>query len=146
MPAKGTSSKAMKNLEKARMARRNKPAKPPVRISSKINLVFPVGRVNRMIKQGRYSDRTSKSAGVFMTAVLEYITSEITELASNAASEQKKGTITPRHLQLALRNDDELNKLFCSATIAAGGVTPNVHAFLFGKMGKTGAAAVTQGT
>ena len=99
-----------------------------------------------MIKQGRFSERTSKSSGVFMAAVLEYIVCEIVELASNAAQEQNKTTITPRHLQLALSNDEELNKLFHAAVIAKGGVTPNVHAFLFGKQGKTGAAAVTNAT
>ena len=99
-----------------------------------------------MLKQGRFSERTSKSAGVFMGAILEYITCEIVELASSAAEEKKKSTITPRHLQLALSNDEELNKLFVAATISGGGVTPNVHAFLFGKQGKTGAAAVTNAT
>ena len=95
-----------------------------------------------MIKQGRYSDSTGKNAGVFMAAILEYLTCEILELAGNAAAENKKKTITPRHLQLALRNDEELNKLMASITIAAGGVMPNIDVFLFGKKGnkRSGAA------
>jgi len=31
---------------------------------------------------------------------------------------------------LAIRNDDELNKLLDNTTIAAGGVLPNIHVFL----------------
>ena len=143
-PASKTSkTRNMTPLEKANEARKNKPSVP---IHTKLNLIFPVGRYNRLIKQGRFTNRTSKSAGVFMAAVIEYITSEICELASSAAQEKNKLTITPRHIQLALSNDEELNKLFCDALISKGGVTPNVHAFLFGKQGKSGADAVTTGT
>ena len=68
-----------------------------------------------------------------MAAVLEYLTIEILELAGNAADEQKKKTIAPRHIQLAIRNDEELNKVMAEAMIAKGGVIPNVQDFLFGK-------------
>ena len=74
-----------------------------------------------------------------MAAVLEYLTCEILELAGNAAQEAKKKTIIPRHLQLALGNDDELNKLMCDTTISKGGVVPNVHAELWPKKGKKAA-------
>ena len=120
--------------------------KKPVSNSSRCDLIFPVGRMTRYIKQGRYSDSVGVGGGIFMAAVLEYITCEILELAGNAAEEQKKKTIAPRHLQLAIRNDEELNKIMAMATIASGGVLPNVQGFLFGKLGKKGAAAVTSAT
>ena len=41
-----------------------------------------------------------------------------------------------RHLQLAVRNDEELNKLLSGVTIAQGGVLPNIQAILLPK--KTG--------
>lgn len=44
--------------------------------------------------------------------------------------------IIPRHLQLAIRNDEELNKLLSGVTIAQGGVLPNIQAVLLPK--KTG--------
>ncbi len=36
----------------------------------------------------------------------------------------------PRHIQLAVRNDEELNKLMGGVTIASGGVMPHIHAVL----------------
>ncbi|EJW73150.1 histone H2A, partial [Wuchereria bancrofti] len=39
-------------------------------------------------------------------------------------------TDQPRHLQLAIRNDNELNTLLSDVTIAQGGVLPNVHSTL----------------
>jgi histone H2A len=47
--------------------------------------------------------------------------------------------IIPRHLQLAIRNDEELNKLLSGVTIAQGGVLPNIQAVLLPK--KTGQVA-----
>ena len=42
----------------------------------------------------------------------------------------------PRHIQLAVRNDEELNKLLGGVSIAAGGVLPNIHAVLLPKKSK----------
>jgi len=53
--------------------------------SSRAQTLFPVGRLNRYIKQGRYSERSSSTAGAFLAAVLEYITAEILELAGDLA-------------------------------------------------------------
>ncbi|CAM9952763.1 unnamed protein product [Ectocarpus fasciculatus] len=101
--------------------------------SAKAGLQFPVGRIGRFIKQGKYSNRVGGGAPVYMAAVLEYLTAEVLELAGNAARDNKKARIIPRHIQLAVRNDEELNKLLGDATIASGGVLPNIHAVLLPK-------------
>lgn len=59
---------------------------------------------------------------VYLAAVLEYLAAEILELAGNAARDNKKQRIVPRHLQLAIRNDEELGKLLGDVVISQGGV------------------------
>ena len=132
MPGK-TSKRA--SAAKAKVSR-----KAPVTASKRADLVFPVGRVCRLLKQGKYASAVGKGAGVFAAAVMEYIAIEILELAGNAAEEHKKKTITPRHIQLAIRNDEEITKLFAMTTIASGGVLPNVQAFCFPNKGAKKAA------
>ena len=73
---------------------------------------------------------------MYVAAVLEYLAAEILELAGNASRDNKKSRIIPRHVQLAVRNDEELNKLLSKVTVAAGGVLPNIHAVLLPKKGK----------
>ncbi|EFJ50475.1 hypothetical protein VOLCADRAFT_80244, partial [Volvox carteri f. nagariensis] len=108
--------------------------------SAKAGLQFPVGRIARYLKKGKYAERIGAGAPVYLAAVLEYLTAEVLELAGNAARDNKKNRIIPRHIQLAIRNDEELGKLLGDVTIAAGGVLPNIHAVLLPKKSKTGKA------
>ncbi|KAK9141458.1 hypothetical protein Syun_010858 [Stephania yunnanensis] len=55
------------------------------------------------------------------------------------ARDNKKTRVVPRHIQLAVRNDEELSKLLGAVTIASGGVMPNIHNLLPPK--KTGGGA-----
>ena len=80
------------------MAGKGKMRAKPKSNSSRCDLVFPVGRVARKIRQGRHADNVGIGAGIFAAAVLEYLTNEILELAGNATREHKMKTITPRHL------------------------------------------------
>merc|ERR1711970_242771 len=98
--------------------------------SAKAGLQFPVGRIARYLKKGRWASRIGAGAPVYCAAVLEYLAAEVLELAGNAAKDNKKSRIIPRHIQLAVRNDDELARLLQHSTIASGGVLPNIHAEL----------------
>ena len=85
------------------------------------------------------TERIGAGAPVYLAAVLEYLAAEVLELAGNAARDNKKTRIIPRHIQLAVRNDEELSKLLAGVTIAEGGVLPNIHAVLLPKKsGKKG--------
>lgn len=112
--------------------------------STRAGLQFPVGRIARYLKTGRYADRIGSGASVYLAAVMEYLTAEVLELAGNAARDNKKQRINPRHLQLAIRNDEELNKLLSGVTIAQGGVLPNIHAILLPKKSAAVRAANSQ--
>ena len=109
--------------------------------SARAGLQFPVGRVARFLRNGRYGKRIGGGAPVYLAAVMEYLAAEILELAGNAARDNKRSRITPRHVQLAVRNDEELNKLLGKVSIASGGVLPNIHAVLLPKKSAKAAAA-----
>ena len=85
-----------------------KPSGPPVP-SWKDSQTAQVSCCNYMIlnrvlsRKGNYAKRVGAGAPVYMAAVMEYLAAEILELAGNAARDNKKSRIIPRHLQLAIR-------------------------------------------
>lgn len=109
--------------------------------SSRAGLQFPVGRIHRLLRKGNYAQRVGAAAPVYLAAVLEYLAAEILELAGNAARDNKKNRIIPRHLLLAIKNDEELNKLLGNVTIAQGGVIPFIHTALLPKKSKAKSAS-----
>ena len=105
-------------------------ASRPMTKAARAGLQFPVGRIARFLKTNRAASRVGAGAPVYLAAVLEYLAAEVLELAGNAAKDNKKTRIIPRHIQLAVRNDEELNRLLKDTTIASGGVLPYINSFL----------------
>ena len=54
------------------------------------------------MKLGKYYSRIGAGAPVYLAAVLESMAVEVLELAGNAARDNKKARITPRHIILAV--------------------------------------------
>eukprot|EP01122_Echinamoeba_exundans_P015796 TRINITY_DN769_c0_g1_i1.p1 TRINITY_DN769_c0_g1~~TRINITY_DN769_c0_g1_i1.p1 ORF type:complete len:141 (-),score=49.13 TRINITY_DN769_c0_g1_i1:344-766(-) len=102
--------------------------------SFRAGLTFPVGRLHRQLREGQYASRVGVGAPVYLAAVLEYLTAEILELAGNASRDNKRVRIVPRHIMLAIRNDEELNRLLAHVTISSAGVIPNIHNSLVGPL------------
>ncbi len=115
---KGGKGKAKGKATKSRQSSR----------SAKAGLTFPVGRIARMLKKGRYSDRVGVGAPVYLAAVLEYLVAEILEVAVMITRQKKKSRIIPRFIFLGLKEDEEFKKLFASSIITCSGVKPAVKA------------------
>lgn len=109
----------------------------PISRSERAGLTLPIGRIHKMLKKGNYANRIGAGAPVYLAGVLEYLVSEVTDLASQAAKDNNKKRITPRHLTMAIQRDEELKKLLSDVTIAQGGVMPNIRPELLPKCSKT---------
>ncbi|CAE7384594.1 HTA1 [Symbiodinium pilosum] len=121
----------------------SKAKKAPVRTEYKAGICFPVAKVRNLLRESGYG-RVSQDASIYLTGVMEYVVAEILELAGNSAKEHKKQRIIPRNIQLAIRNDEELNKYMANVTIKSGGVIPNIHTVLMPQ--KTSAKGVSAGS
>ena len=99
--------------------------------SWRAGLQFPVSRFKTILqKHAPRGFRIGEGAPVYLAAVMEYLTAEMLELGGNAARDNRKSNINPRHLQLASMNDEELSKMLGKHHIVGGGVLPNIHAVL----------------
>merc|ERR1740131_369422 len=98
--------------------------------SRRAGLHFPVGRIHRLLRKGRFSPRIGSFAPIYLAAVMEYLTAEILELAGIVARDNRKERVLPRHILLAVRNDTELDTLLSKVVMQGGGVMPHMESVL----------------
>ena len=136
---------ARKSTTNSKAPKANTKAKA-VKGTEKAGLVVAPARCARYLRSGRYCDRVGQGAGVFMAGVIEYLIRELLEIAGDQAEQAKKHLIKPKHIALAVRNDEELTKLMATIQFSEGGFKSGIHEFLLPKKsGKKGAdAAGTQ--
>uniref|UniRef100_UPI0023DD02FC histone H2A-Bbd type 2/3 n=1 Tax=Callithrix jacchus TaxID=9483 RepID=UPI0023DD02FC len=84
----------------------------------RVDVLFSVREVERSLQEGHYAQRLSPSAPVFLTAVIEYLTAQILELAGNEAHNNGERTITPQLLDMTFHNNALLSTLFDTTTIS----------------------------
>ncbi|PIK61858.1 putative core histone macro-H2A.1 [Apostichopus japonicus] len=98
--------------------------------------------MHRYLKKASVKYRIGAGAPVYLAAVIEYLTAEILELAGNAARDNRRARITPRHILLAIANDMELHMLLKDVTIPSGGVLPHIYPELLTKKNAKGKAGL----
>lgn len=100
--------------------------KKPERRGHRAGLTFNVTKLEKLMMMESNAERKGAGAAVYLAGVCEYLCAEVLELAGNAARDNQRVRVTPRHIKLAIANDEELHKLYRDVIIG-GGVIPRIH-------------------
>jgi histone H2A len=106
---------------------------------NKAGILFSPSIAEKFLRNFGYSKiMISASAPVYLSAVLEYLTYEILDLSLNYCKDNKRGRITIRDIEISVRNDEELDKIFRKLNVSfiGGGVIPFIHNSLITKKKK----------
>ena len=95
---------------------------------------FPVGRIGRLLRRGAFAKNVGNLAAVAMATTLEFIVSDLLELAGTFTLEMKKKRVTPRAIFKAIQDDEELKKIFCNVLIHDGGYKEHIEEVLTQKV------------
>lgn len=95
-------------------------------------LEFPVTRIRRYMQQRAPSNIISTKAAIALASTLEYLCSEVIELAGDECLEEGKGKIIkPRHINLAVKKDEELCETVGETVVfATSSVVPYLNPML----------------
>ena len=92
-------------------------------MAERAGVIFPAARLRRYLRQGQFNKRIRVRSAIYITAILEFVVGEILQLAVRFADLQERANVTPRHIMLALKADEELQHLMKNAAIKDGGIT-----------------------
>jgi len=102
----------------------------------KAGILFPPSISEKFLRNFGFSKiMVTKRAPVYFAAILEHLVMDILTNASKMAKENNRVRITIRDLELTVRTDRELVKLFekCNLSFVGGGVVPQIHEALLNK-------------
>ncbi|NXE57486.1 H2A protein, partial [Casuarius casuarius] len=100
-------------------------AKGKVSRSSRAGLLFPVSRIDRLLRRGRFAKHFGAAAPTYLAAVLQCVAQHTVEVAGKISKESKRQRISPRHLQLAAQSSLELKQLLRGAPRCWGSAVPH---------------------
>ena len=130
MVATSKVNSAKKDIKKAKG---RKAGAPSHTVQSRAQIIFPPSRFMRMMRRDGLNQRIGKGSSICMAAVVEYLTSEIMEIAGTIAQEDHRKRINNRDLYFAIRKDEELSKLYSDIVVHEGGVIPHIEQALLPK-------------
>ena len=93
-------------------------------------LVFPVGKVHRRLKEGKYAKRIGDTASIYLSAVMEYLVAELLEISGDVKNRESKNIrkrITPRDILTSVKEDYDFDILLKDVTIANGGTVSTIN-------------------
>jgi histone H2A len=97
---------------------------------NKAGIIFSPSVSEKFLRNfGNSKIMVTSLAPIYLSAVLEYLTFELLDLASDYVHNNKRVRITIRDIEIVVRNDSEFNKLFNKINISllGGGVVPYIH-------------------
>ena len=107
-------------MDRIRKMRKGGPQRKPTSIAKKAQLSFPVRRMQKQMRS-QTNAKVTKAGAIAYAAAIEYLMAEVVELCGEKATAAKRKTVKPRDIQLAIRCDEELQKLVPNVTISMGG-------------------------
>lgn len=97
------------------------------RRAARAGIFVAPSRVKQMLSEMRVARRYQAAVDVYLAGVANYLIAEILEITISVMDKARR--LTPRHVMLAIRNDQELNQV-ASGTFGASGVVPSINAAL----------------
>lgn len=101
--------------------------------AKKAGIFFDPRKTQKNLQKHIIGKKVSKGAGVYLASTMEYLVTEIVEMSKEESLIDKKGRITPRHIQMAIWKDSDFNELLSKVTIPEAGVLPRIHKQLLSK-------------